>query len=43
MIRRLFILLIGLAILIGIPYFFGWGWLFGSWLPAIFAMLYLDN
>lgn len=41
--KRLFNLVIGLAIFVGIPYFFGWGWLFLSWLPALFAVLYLDN
>ena len=42
-IRRLIALAIGTAILIGIPYQFGVGFILLSWIPALFAMLYLDE
>ena len=41
--KKMFTLSIGIAIMVLIPYYFGWGWLFVSWLPALFAMLYLDD
>lgn len=41
--KRILILIIGLAIMIGVPYQFGWGWLFGSWIPALFAVTYLED
>lgn len=41
--RRLLTLSIGLLIFIGTPYLFGGWWLLGSWIPALFAMFYLDE
>lgn len=41
--KKLTILIMGLVVLIGIPYFFGAGWLLGSWLPALFVMIYLED
>lgn len=41
--KKLLNILIGSAILIGIPYMFGCGWLWLSWIPAIMAMSYLED
>ncbi len=41
--KRLFNLTVALAILISIPYLFGWGLIFVSWLPALVALMYIDD
>ncbi len=42
--KRLIILIIGFLIFIGIPlYFDQLGLFFISWLPALFAIMYLDD
>lgn len=42
--KKLLILTIGFLILVGIPYLAGnWAWLWLSWLPALIAMLYLNE
>lgn len=41
--KRLVNVIIALAVLVGIPYQFGAGWLFMSWFPAIFVFIVLDE
>jgi len=42
--KRIFIVIIALAIFVGIPWFFDATWmLWGSWFPALFGMMYLDD
>ena len=41
---KLFIIIFGLFIFAGIPYYFDANWLFFiSWFPAMFIIMYLDN
>lgn len=42
-IKKVIILFIGGAIMFGIPYWFGWRWLSVSWIPSLFAVIYLDE
>jgi hypothetical protein len=41
--KRLLNLTIALIIFLGIPFIFGTGWILLSWVPAILAVLYLDD
>lgn len=41
--KKPFTLIFSLAVLVGIPYYFGAGWLFLSWIPSLFVFTYLDE
>ena len=41
--KKLISMIIATAILIGIPYLFGEGWLVISWLPALIAFILMDT
>lgn len=41
---KVLIIIFGIFIFTGIPYFYSANWLFFiSWLPALFIVMYLDN
>lgn len=41
--KKLIIVIIGATIFLGIPYIFGWGFIFLSWLAALIIMMYLEE
>lgn len=41
--KKLVAWILGMAVLVGIPYFFGWAWMFISWLPAFFTVMFLQD